>query len=368
CYTLHARIDYPIYDVVHTEDEILTFLLDKIAHIRPRPSRPVSENGDDYYSLWERRYDNADDGQLESTPDIGIVVTAAEDGISTPTEDEINDRDREIGLGVLLLDDLWTSLDVRQRCKTRAAMVRILQKSTLVRVDEEQDKVLWDEEGDAFWREWDKEYAKQFERDDNDVDLQSLRDDEQEEDVGYYESEGYARAEADGETSLQDDGTTMGDFQSSRAEEWGTTGWSRRSTEYQDSDDEDSPWRTPVIPESGGSGPTAWDIIEHLDSDVLDKFWGVVLGALRPKVVIVSTPNAEFNIYFPQLKYGTAEAIFRNDDHRFEWTRQEFQDWCTPAAEQYGYSVTFTGVGRLPNSDPEVGHCTQFAILERQAA
>ena len=64
-----------------------------------------------------------------------------------------------------------------------------------------------------------------------------------------------------------------------------------------------------------------------MDPPVLEKFWGVVLGALKPKLVIVSTPNAEFNIYFSQLNYGTPKAIFRNDDHRFEWTRREFQDW-----------------------------------------
>lgn len=89
-----------------------------------------------------------------------------------------------------------------------------------------------------------------------------------------------------------------------------------------------------------------------------------MLGTLRPKLVIVSTPNAEFNVYFPQLNYGTPEAIFRNDDHRFEWTRQEFQDWCNPAAEQYGYSVAFTGTGMLAKGDPEIGFCTQFAILK----
>ncbi|KAF9934254.1 Small RNA 2'-O-methyltransferase [Modicella reniformis] len=106
------------------------------------------------------------------------------------------------------------------------------------------------------------------------------------------------------------------------------------------------------------------EVVEHLDPDVLEKFWEVVLGSLRPKLVIVSTPNAEFNVYFPQLKYGTPESIFRNDDHRFEWTRQEFQDWCTPAAEQYGYTVSFTGTGMLPKGDLTIGFCTQFAILK----
>ncbi|KAF9945678.1 Small RNA 2'-O-methyltransferase [Mortierella alpina] len=106
------------------------------------------------------------------------------------------------------------------------------------------------------------------------------------------------------------------------------------------------------------------EVVEHLDPEVLEKFWSVVLGVYKPKVVIVSTPNAEFNVYFSQLKYGTPDAIMRNDDHRFEWTRQEFEQWCTAAAEEYGYSTSFTGVGILPSSDVAVGHCTQFAILK----
>ncbi|KAF9924568.1 Small RNA 2'-O-methyltransferase [Linnemannia zychae] len=105
------------------------------------------------------------------------------------------------------------------------------------------------------------------------------------------------------------------------------------------------------------------EVVEHLDPPVLEKFWSVVLGVLKPRIVIVSTPNAEFNIYFPQLNYGTPRSVFRNDDHRFEWTRQEFQDWCDAAAEEYGYGVTYTGVGALPGYNPEVGLCTQFAIL-----
>ncbi|KAF9343352.1 Small RNA 2'-O-methyltransferase [Mortierella sp. AD094] len=108
------------------------------------------------------------------------------------------------------------------------------------------------------------------------------------------------------------------------------------------------------------------EVVEHLDPEVLEKFWSVVLGTLKPKLVIVSTPNAEFNIYFPQLKYGTPEAIFRNDDHRFEWTRQEFEDWCRPAAEEYRYTVSFTGVGTLAHTDPAVGFCSQFAIFRIQ--
>ncbi|KAG0272343.1 Small RNA 2'-O-methyltransferase [Linnemannia exigua] len=88
------------------------------------------------------------------------------------------------------------------------------------------------------------------------------------------------------------------------------------------------------------------EVVEHLDPPVLEKFWNVVLGTLKPKLVIVSTPNAEFNIYFPQLNYGTPK--------------------CDSAALKYGYDVTYTGTGALPGYNPEVGLCTQFAVLHIQ--
>ncbi|CAG8609202.1 6603_t:CDS:2 [Cetraspora pellucida] len=105
------------------------------------------------------------------------------------------------------------------------------------------------------------------------------------------------------------------------------------------------------------------EVIEHVYPPVLNKFFKVVLGTYKPKVVIVTTPNAEFNVYFPQLKYGTPEALFRIDDHKFEWTRSEFQKWGNAGAAKYNYSVEYTGVGTLKDSDPTVGFATQIAIF-----
>ncbi len=54
---------------------------------------------------------------------------------------------------------------------------------------------------------------------------------------------------------------------------------------------------------------------------MLAKVPEVMFGALAPKVVAVTTPNAEFNVLFPGF------SGFRHPDHRFEWTRREFQAW-----------------------------------------
>lgn len=66
--------------------------------------------------------------------------------------------------------------------------------------------------------------------------------------------------------------------------------------------------------------------IEHLYPDELDAFPYNVFGYMAPKLVIVTTPNADFNVVFPDYH----EKKLRNRDHKFEWTRSEFEDWWVP--------------------------------------
>ena len=61
--------------------------------------------------------------------------------------------------------------------------------------------------------------------------------------------------------------------------------------------------------------------MEHLDSPVLDDVPYSIFGILRPHVVVMTTPNAEYNVLFPEF------SGFRHPDHRFEWTRHQFQTW-----------------------------------------
>jgi 2-polyprenyl-3-methyl-5-hydroxy-6-metoxy-1,4-benzoquinol methylase len=115
---------------------------------------------------------------------------------------------------------------------------------------------------------------------------------------------------------------------------------------------------------------TMLEVIEHLDEDVLDKVPKVVFEKYRPMTVIISTPNAEFNVNFPNLKYGTPEQEFRHWDHRFEWTRQEFQDWymllmrCNEICKEYNYQVVFDGVGVIDDTQT-CGTCSQIAVFTR---
>jgi len=107
---------------------------------------------------------------------------------------------------------------------------------------------------------------------------------------------------------------------------------------------------------AGYDAATVVEVIEHLDAPRLAAFERVLFEAARPKTVIVTTPNAEYNVKFETLPAGQ----FRHKDHRFEWTRQEFHQWSGRVAEQFGYTVRFLPVGE---EDQQVGPPTQMAVF-----
>ncbi|MFE0642604.1 3' terminal RNA ribose 2'-O-methyltransferase Hen1 [Streptomyces sp. NPDC058877] len=100
------------------------------------------------------------------------------------------------------------------------------------------------------------------------------------------------------------------------------------------------------------------EVIEHLDLPRLPALAYAVFGSARPRTVIVTTPNVEYNVRWESLPAGSV----RHGDHRFEWTREEFSGWAAGVAEQYGYEVGFRSVGP---DDPEVGPPTQMAVFSR---
>ncbi len=63
------------------------------------------------------------------------------------------------------------------------------------------------------------------------------------------------------------------------------------------------------------------EVIEHLDQPRLAAFERVLFEFAKPDTVVLTTPNVEYNVRFETLPAGT----FRHKDHRFEWTRAEFQ-------------------------------------------
>ncbi|AZM56075.1 3' terminal RNA ribose 2'-O-methyltransferase Hen1 [Streptomyces sp. WAC 01529] len=98
------------------------------------------------------------------------------------------------------------------------------------------------------------------------------------------------------------------------------------------------------------------EVIEHLDVERLPALEYAVFGSARPRTVLVTTPNVEYNVRWETLPAGHV----RHRDHRFEWTREEFGAWARQVAERHGYDVDLVPVG---DDDPEVGPPTQMAVF-----
>ena len=100
------------------------------------------------------------------------------------------------------------------------------------------------------------------------------------------------------------------------------------------------------------------EVIEHLDPPRLAAFERVLFECARPGTVVLTTPNVEYNVKWESLPAGK----LRHKDHRFEWSRAEFQAWAARIGERFGYSVKFLPVGP---EDAVVGAPTQMGVFQR---
>lgn len=100
------------------------------------------------------------------------------------------------------------------------------------------------------------------------------------------------------------------------------------------------------------------EVIEHIDAERLPALERTVFSAARPATVIVTTPNAAYNVRFEGLPSG----VLRHRDHRFEWDAATFAAWANGVADRNGYRVRYLPVGAV---DAEVGPPTQMAVFER---
>jgi 3' terminal RNA ribose 2'-O-methyltransferase Hen1 len=100
------------------------------------------------------------------------------------------------------------------------------------------------------------------------------------------------------------------------------------------------------------------EVVEHLDPPRLSAFERVLFEFARPRTVVLTTPNREFNVTWETLP----ARQFRHPDHRFEWTREEFQGWAHAVAGRFGYAVRLLPVG--PEHEA-MGPPTQMGVFER---
>lgn len=99
------------------------------------------------------------------------------------------------------------------------------------------------------------------------------------------------------------------------------------------------------------------ETIEHIDPGRLPRVERSVFGHLNPELVLITTPNREYNPL-----HGLSERQRRHPGHRFEWTRAQFRDWCNGVAERQAYRVDLTDIGPV---DPIRGSSTQMACFMR---
>jgi len=117
---------------------------------------------------------------------------------------------------------------------------------------------------------------------------------------------------------------------------------------------EDTDWDLPTVDTA-----VMLETIEHVDPGRLPKVERVVFGHLQPALVLITTPNQEYNVL-----HGMAPRQRRHPGHRFEWTRAQFRSWGNAVAARQGYAVRYTDIGPL---DPARGSSTQMARFDKVA-
>lgn len=111
----------------------------------------------------------------------------------------------------------------------------------------------------------------------------------------------------------------------------------------------------------GFDAATLVEVVEHIEPHRLSALVLSLFADARPRMVVMTTPNREYNVLLEGLKDGK----LRHPDHRFEWTRAEFESWANMVAEAHGYSVSFTPLGPV---DDTHGGPSQMAVFKQEGA
>lgn len=98
------------------------------------------------------------------------------------------------------------------------------------------------------------------------------------------------------------------------------------------------------------------ETIEHIEPGRLSRVEDTVFSALRPPLVVITTPNKEYNPV-----HGMADHETRHPGHYFEWTRAQFRSWCEGVAGRHRYSARYADIGQL---HPALGSSTQMVCFE----
>lgn len=115
---------------------------------------------------------------------------------------------------------------------------------------------------------------------------------------------------------------------------------------------------------SGFDAAALVEVIEHVELARLSALELSVFADARPRTVVVTTPNREYNALFE----GLAEGRLRHPDHRFEWTRAEFADWVSRVAGAHGYTAAIHPVGPEDEAHGAPSQMAVFTLAAEEAA
>ena len=112
---------------------------------------------------------------------------------------------------------------------------------------------------------------------------------------------------------------------------------------------------------------TCLEVIEHVEGDKIDSF-AAALFSLNPLAVVFSTPNADYNKTIWEASGRSRIKNSRHHDHKFEFSRQDFQTWVAKVAKKYSYDSEIWDVGVVDGLeyDPSKGSATHCAMLIRR--
>ncbi|HEY7356454.1 MAG TPA: 3' terminal RNA ribose 2'-O-methyltransferase Hen1 [Ktedonobacterales bacterium] len=100
------------------------------------------------------------------------------------------------------------------------------------------------------------------------------------------------------------------------------------------------------------------EVIEHLDPPRLSAMERVLFEHARPRRVVITTPNREYNVQWEPV----GNERLRHADHRFEWTRAECRAWAERVATTYRYRFSHQELGP---AQERLGAPSQLVIFDR---
>lgn len=101
------------------------------------------------------------------------------------------------------------------------------------------------------------------------------------------------------------------------------------------------------------------EVIEHFEPERMDLVMKNILGCMKPRLLVMTTPNKAYNAL-----YNLREDESRHPDHRHEFDTAEFAAFCQRQAALYGYEYEPASIGE---SAPLAGAPSLMGVFKKCA-